>query len=73
MIPVKVEEFIRYCNFRRKHVFIDTLEFDKTLENSDSDPEITFSNAKQHLTKNQNQVSNFDFISIHLGPNDLLL
>ena len=60
MIPVKVEEFIRYCNFRRKHVFIDTLEFDKTLENSDNDPTITFSNAKQHLSKNQNQVSNFD-------------
>ena len=60
MIPVKVEEFIRYCNFRRKHVFIDTLEFDKTLENSDNDPTITFSNAKQHSSKNQNQVSNFD-------------
>ena len=56
MIPVKVEEFIRYCNFRRKHVFIDTLEFDKTLENSDNDPTITFLNAKQHSSKNQNQV-----------------
>ena len=61
MIPVKVEEFIRYCNFRRKHVIIDTLEFDKTIEKSDNqnDPTITFSNAKKHCSKNQNQVSHF--------------
>ena len=30
LTPIKVDEFVKYCNTRRKHTIIDTLEFDKT-------------------------------------------
>ena len=61
LTPVKVEEFIRYCNLRRKHSIIDTLEFDKTLEdiNKKGEQPISFLIARQNWSKNQNQVSNY--------------
>ena len=35
LTPIKVEEFVKYCNTRRKHTIIDTLEFDKTNSRDD--------------------------------------
>ena len=67
LTPVKVEEFIRYCNLRRKHSIIDTLEFDKTLEdiNKKGEQPISFLIARQNWTKNQNQVSTYKKIVGH--------
>ena len=52
LTPVKIEEFIKYCNTRRKHAIIDNLEFDKTIEPLEES--VSFMAAKKNLRKNQN-------------------
>ena len=52
LTPVKIEEFIKYCNTRRKHAIIDNLEFDKTIEPRDES--VSFLAAKKNPRKNQN-------------------
>lgn len=55
LAPVKVEEFIKYCNTRRKHAIIDTLEFDKTLPNRANPGLLSYVNARKNWSRNQNQ------------------
>jgi len=54
LTPIKVEEFVKYCNTRRKHTIIDTLEFDKT-NSRDDDSGVSYAIAKKNKAKNQNQ------------------
>ena len=56
LTPVKIEEFVKYCNTRRKHAIIDNLEFDKTSEGSDNreDNSLKTIAAKKNPRKNQN-------------------
>ena len=56
LTPVKVEEFVKYCNTRRKHIIIDTLEFDKTKgSGNDEESGISYLIANRNKEKNQNQ------------------
>merc|ERR1712223_2319364 len=56
LTPIKVDEFVKYCNTRRKHTIIDTLEFDKTKScGSDEDFGISYLIATKNREKNQNQ------------------
>ena len=52
LTPVKVEEFVKYCNTRRKHAIIDNLEFDKTSDGSDN--KALKAAAQKNPRKNQN-------------------
>ena len=52
LTPVKVEEFVKYCNTRRKHAIIDNLEFDKTSDGSEN--KALKAAALKNPRKNQN-------------------
>merc|ERR1711899_250485 len=56
LTPIKVEEFLKYCNTRRKHTIIDTLEYDKTASSTDEESGgVSYLIAKKNKGKNQNQ------------------
>lgn len=50
--PIKVADFLKYCNLRRKHEIIDSLEFSKTLVEQSQDSILM---ARKNWRKNQNQ------------------
>ncbi len=67
LTPVKIDDFIRYCNVRRKHAIIDTLEFDQTMaieakQRKNNKQGISFLFAHRNKGKNQNQVLSRNYL-----------